>query len=263
MKLYDTHIHTRFSHDSNADPNEVCHSALERGLLGITITDHCDIELHGYETYADLNGSINCARKLKEEWKDKIQVFVGTEMGFSHDSFALSEKMLNELGELDQIIYSVHCIEWKGQMSAFSREDFTSFMESEIDEYIKIYFDSVLECVKVADMDILPHLTCPVKYFKKQGINLDLSKNDETIDEIIRTAISRDLAFELNASSPVEKSVIERYIELGGRKFTLGSDAHTPSSVGGGIEVWANYLKEKGINEIYYFSKRRPYSVNI
>ena len=42
MKLYDTHTHTFFSHDSKAVPEEMVKSAIDNGLSGIAFTEHCD-----------------------------------------------------------------------------------------------------------------------------------------------------------------------------------------------------------------------------
>ena len=42
--LWDTHMHTHFSGDSNADPAAMARSAIEKNLAGICITDHLDYD---------------------------------------------------------------------------------------------------------------------------------------------------------------------------------------------------------------------------
>ena len=41
--FYDTHIHTLHSPDSIQPLDEICETAIERGLRGITITDHAEL----------------------------------------------------------------------------------------------------------------------------------------------------------------------------------------------------------------------------
>ena len=53
--MYDQHIHSRYSQDGHHDIMEIAQAAVERGLRGITITDHfdlCDAEI-GYRFYLD------------------------------------------------------------------------------------------------------------------------------------------------------------------------------------------------------------------
>ncbi len=48
LKLYDLHIHTKWSRDSTADPRLVVKVSIKKGLSGIAITDHNEI-LGAYE----------------------------------------------------------------------------------------------------------------------------------------------------------------------------------------------------------------------
>ena len=42
--LWDTHMHTHFSGDSDADPTKMARAAIARNLDGICITDHLDYD---------------------------------------------------------------------------------------------------------------------------------------------------------------------------------------------------------------------------
>ncbi len=42
--LWDTHMHSQFSGDSEAPQEEMISSAIEKGLAGICFTDHLDID---------------------------------------------------------------------------------------------------------------------------------------------------------------------------------------------------------------------------
>ena len=261
--LVDTHLHTAFSHDSCALPEKVCDEAIKKALKGITFTDHCDAELQFFGAQEGIVNSVGKARELATCYEGKIEVFAGVEMGFSEESFDTAKRIIESLGPLDQVIYSVHCVKWKGKIDAFSRMDFSRWSEREIADYLSVYFDAVLSVVNKCDTDILPHLTCPLKYIEKQWKEVDLSRFDEVIEQILKVTLKRDIALELNASSIVHKSVIDKYLLMGGRKFTLGSDAHVPQFVANDFDKWTRLLKEKGIDEVYYFSKRKPIAVKI
>ena len=42
--LWDTHLHTRYSGDSTAEPEDMVQTALQHGLDGICFTDHIDYD---------------------------------------------------------------------------------------------------------------------------------------------------------------------------------------------------------------------------
>ena len=42
--LWDTHLHTRYSGDSTAEPEDMVQAALQHGLDGICFTDHIDYD---------------------------------------------------------------------------------------------------------------------------------------------------------------------------------------------------------------------------
>ena len=90
------------------------------------------------------------------------------------------------------------------------------------------------------------------------------SFRDKT-DEILKLIIKKDIALELNSSSfellnslMPGKELVRRYKELGGKLFTLGSDAHTPERVGHCLEKSSELLLSLGYKSAYYFKNRKP-----
>ncbi|NTU42189.1 MAG: PHP domain-containing protein [Nitrospirales bacterium] len=63
----DLHIHTRFSGDNDADPEEIVEQAILRGLDGIAFTEH-----YSYEASEHAEG-------LKEKYAGRIMIFRGVE----------------------------------------------------------------------------------------------------------------------------------------------------------------------------------------
>ena len=63
----DLHVHSRFSGDTDAEPEELVLHAIKQGLNGIAFTEH-----YSYEVSEPLDD-------LKEKYKDKIMIFRGVE----------------------------------------------------------------------------------------------------------------------------------------------------------------------------------------
>jgi len=52
--------------------------------------------------------------------------------------------------------------------------------------------------------------------------------------------------------------IIKRYLELGGKHITIGSDAHRLGAVGVYFDRVYDLLKSLNINEITVYEKRKP-----
>jgi len=63
----DLHVHSRFSGDTDAEPEELIMHAIKQGLHGIAFTEH-----YSYEVSEPLE-------ELKEQYKDKLMIFRGVE----------------------------------------------------------------------------------------------------------------------------------------------------------------------------------------
>ena len=81
--------------------------------------------------------------------------------------------------------------------------------------------------------------------------------------EIFKAAIEANLAVELNAKSFVKYNnqhlyeyAIPLYISLGGKLFTLGSDAHVAEDYELGFEEMGALLKKHGVTQLATFKKQ-------
>jgi histidinol-phosphatase (PHP family) len=59
------------------------------------------------------------------------------------------------------------------------------------------------------------------------------------------------------------KEIVDLYIAMGGRLFTLGSDAHKSEKIGNGFEAVKAYLRQKGIHHLMYYKNRVPHQYSI
>jgi hypothetical protein len=63
----DLHIHSKFSGDTNSEPEEIVFHAINKNLYGIAFTEHYSYEISEY------------AEKLREKYEGRIRIFRGVE----------------------------------------------------------------------------------------------------------------------------------------------------------------------------------------
>lgn len=258
------HTHTCFSHDSQADPEEVCKEGIRQGLFGLAFTDHLDCEYYenpATETNIDL--SFEKAKNLRGRFRGNIMINAGAELGDALFCPALAEKMTKK-HDWDVILLSVHAVRMKGHDIPFSQIDFGRESDGFINDYLTYYFNDLLETVNTFDYDVLSHLTVPLRYIvKKYGRNADVKKYYPVIREILKKVVSDGKTLEINTSGypflMPDGEILSLYRELGGEKITIGSDAHVPQNVSFGLRETAEYLYNNGFDRLIYYHKRTPH----
>ncbi len=267
---FDTHTHTKHSCDSKKEPEDAIIHAIKNGLSGIAITDHSDLRLfEPYNIPTELPASGRDADALAEKYKEQIKVFSGIEI--SDAAIPKYRDRLNkafDFYDYDILLASAHIVDLDGRECEFSSTDFSKFDISTLERLLDIYFEYLLITVYENNFSTLCHLTYPLRYINgiyKKGITID--RNIKRIEEIYKVIIDKNTALEINtakctAENPFafcpEKELLELYIALGGKMFTLGSDSHIASSEGRCFKEAAEFLKEHGIGGCYYFKKKNP-----
>ncbi len=271
MKLYDQHVHTHFSHDSGADPRAVCEAAIKNGLSGVAFTDHADIAVKYKERriFESVGDSIRMAKSLAEEFKGRLEVFSGFEIG---EGFWYPERQKefedNYADIVDAVLCSVHLVQRPEKNLIISIAPIDTYTKGELDAMVSAYFEDILTMLDSLDGDILCHLSYPLRYITlKHGIEYDLSVYKEYISTILKRIIQKDMALEVNTSNfsqfekpflMPEKDVLDEYFTLGGRLVTIGSDAHAPDAVGAAFDTALEMLRAVGFTEYHHFQNRVP-----
>lgn len=270
MKIFNSHVHSNNSKDCKATMEEICHAALDKGICGIAITDHCEISSFiSEDAYRRTKASALQTAKIKNECSGKLFVGVGCEIGDGRLNPMYTGRIL-DLAEFDVVLASVHVTHYQGKIYHLSRVDFSKLLPEAIEEYVTHYFDDVLETVCKSDFDVLAHLTLPIRYIKAEcGMNVEMADYDAQIDSILKALIERDKALEVNTSEINRiglmpgKGILSRYRELGGKKVTIGSDAHSTAALTMGVEIAINCLRECGFTNYGYYCKRKYVPVEI
>lgn len=272
MKLCDLHIHSDNSFDAESTVNDICETAVERGLYAIAITDHCeapfikcgeDCEFGSFDRR--IPKSVKETLQAQAEYSDKLKVLCGIELGEPMHDMQCTEHAL-AYGEFDFVLASVHNLR--------NEDDFyyMDFSKLDIDEVMNRYFDELLETASFKHFDSLAHLTYPLRYIKTTtGKMLQLEPYQDIIDEIYKMLINNEKALEINVSGLFkglgttlpEYEQIKRFKELGGKYITIGTDAHNSAFVGKGIEKGIEVAKKAGFNNYTIFEKHNPILITI
>lgn len=258
--LIDCHSHSNFSRDGKDSVENMCQSAYEKGIKVYAITDHCECDLFksdGYEV--STQQSLDKLIELKKEYKEKMKVLVGIELGQPLENTDATNIILSR--NYDYVIGSLH--RTKG-LSDYYFINYKGYSKEKIEKLLKKYFEGLLDIAKWNKFDTLAHLTYPLRYIKDSGIDIDISIYDYIIEQIFKTIIKNKKAIEVNTSGlrqSIKKLLpdykyIKMYKDLGGEYITIGSDSHNLDDVCKGIQDGLETIKQAGFEYITYFENR-------
>ena len=231
--MFDFHMHSSVSFDSEERAADMVRAARERGLREICFTDHYDhsVFYEGVEEAFDLDTYAAVYDSLTDR---DVLIRRGAEFGLQPDNTEKLTWLLSQRS-FDFIIGSVHNV---GEFEIYT----PPFWEDKtVDRAFAEYLETTLECVRIhRDFDVLGHLTyaskCPPNKEKRL---IEYADHAEIIDSILRTLAKNGKGIEINTSGRdklgaflPDATVIRRFRELGGEIVTVGSDAHDVARVG-------------------------------
>jgi len=218
----DSHVHTTFSHDGENEMEEMCNKAINIGMEYITFTEHVDfIPIDDAYDYLKIDEYFNNIQRLNNKFGDNLEIFAGVEFSEPH-LYTEQLKKYNNL-DFDLIMGSIHYIgdNFVGNDGLLN--------EYSIDEIFLKYYNLLFKTVKNNNIDVVAHMDFPKRYLNYEY------KNYKLIDKILKEIIKNDIVLEINSSSlrkgistPMPSQwILERYIQYGGKRVTLGSDSHS------------------------------------
>ncbi len=255
-------MHTKYSGDSTADPDMMAEAALSRGLSGICITDHEDLEYPDPDICFELDLPQYQAgiRALAERFAGRLPILFGIELGLQPQLADAHDKLLKQY-DFDFVIGSSHVVHGVDPYYDCYYEG-----RAESDAY-REYFESILENILAFDgFDVYGHLDYVVRYGPNRDEYYSYGAFSDIFDEILRALIQRGKGIEINTAglkyglahpNPTE-DVIRRYRELGGEIITIGADAHKPEHVGYAFDRVSGILRDCGFSHYTFFRQRRP-----
>lgn len=261
---FDSHVHSDHSFDAHHSVTFLCETAVERGLTGLCITDHCEMREYVSEDYARrIEQSVFDVEKAAHVFNGRLSVTAGIELSDVLHDEALTESVLRS-HPFDMVLLSQHNTT-EGEDIYYS--DFTQWTFHEIDQYLESYFSYLVRAAQWNRHDVLAHLTYPLRYITgKHSIPVELGRYSDQIDTILKITAQNGKGIEINTSGLGKAlgdvmppySIVRRFRELGGEYVTLGSDAHGAERLGSGLSDAARGLIEAGFTQVTFYKERHP-----
>ncbi|MDQ1279894.1 MAG: histidinol-phosphatase family [Thermoproteota archaeon] len=241
-RLVDYHIHSNNSCDGRSPIFKMCQKAVELGIGEIGFSDHIDFEPKdsgfGFFNYQRYTAEIEDAQRFFE---NKLIIHKGIEIDYQH---YFEEDIRTRLRNMrfDYIIGSIHYLNHE-------LIDSKMLAEKDVNEVYNAYFDEVIHSIRSGLFSVVGHFDLVSRYNNKSKRARDTDYWLE-VESILREIIRRRMYLELNAKGlrgegniiVPSKEILEKYIDSGGNRFSVGSDAHSADEVGCGIREMLSSL---------------------
>ena len=256
----DYHMHSNFSGDCRATMEDMCRGAIAKDIAEIGFTEHYD--LHPVDKHRDWFKPEPWWAELercRDLFADQLIIRAGIEIGEPHVYHTEAAAMLARY-PFDYALGSLHVV---GQETIFNRHYFTSRTPAQA---YGDFFQELFEMTEQGGFDILSHFDLPARFGKIIYGGYDPKHYEFEIRSILQNCIDQGIALDINtkalrSSAQVmtpDIDILTWYTEMGGTRVTLGSDAHNPQDVGGGLDVALAAMEMAGLQGVTYYQARQP-----
>ncbi len=269
--MFDYHVHSNVSLDAHDSPSRIAMTARERGISELCFTEHHEMDYpYDHPVKPELDYALY-ARELEKARACAPELIIkrGAEVSLLPGSL---EKITKDLAkqQFDFVIASQHTINGKDPYFG------DSFVGKTLRQAQREYLEETLLCLQgFDDFDVVGHIGYLDKYvpeIKDLDIRTPFEHHDfsDLLDAILLSAISRGKGIEVNTSNyfsydwptPI-KSVLKRYVELGGEVLTVGSDAHFADVLCHRFADAVDYMRACGVKYVCRFTQRKPEFVKL
>ena len=265
--LMDLHSHTDNSQDGMYSATYMCEAAVNASLRALAITDHFDCDrFEEYRLARSAKQSMFAIKKARAVFSGKLIVVAGIELGQPLADLSAAQYGLDL--NFDFVLASLHALP---QKEDFYFMDY-SLPENNPEKLMKEYFENIKRIVDWGNFDSLAHLTYPMRYIRQRCEKYpDMEDYKDDIRDIYKMLIAKDKALEINTSdlfrnfceTVPSRDLIAFYKECGGKRITIGSDAHDFRNVGKGISEAMETAAEIGFESISLYQGRSPVEIPI
>lgn len=261
--LADCHLHTEFSTDSETPMRAQAERALELGIPAICVTDHMDMDYPQGEFWLDTDRYMEAVRRLQEEYRGRLEISFGVELGLMEHLRARQEEYLKKY-PFDFVIGSVHLIHGE---DPYNGELFRKYGDEEVfREYFRLSHRLLADAPSIQSWG---HLDYVVRYGQNPEV-YSYRKYADEIDVVLKLLLEKGIALEVNTAgfrtlgrTNPEPDVLRRYRELGGELITVGSDGHQPEYLGYRFRETEELLRSCGFSYYAVFRQRKPEFIKI
>lgn len=263
----DSHNHTNhFSGDAHMTAADLMAAAKANNLDAVVITEHYEYDFPhevDHSLVFDMDEYFEAFTGWSKNTPAGLSLYSGIELGYQPHLAAYYDSLVAKY-PFDSVILSNHL--FNGKDPYFFQECYKNPKKQVYSKYIGELADMVLAS---SNFDIVGHYDYIMRYAGYEDSLMRYEDAPESFDRFFRAIIQKKKSLEINTRSISklisrntkdfwpDRKILERYIELGGDRVTLGSDSHDTSSLGFFFEETASYLKDCGFKDITTYVGRK------
>ncbi|MBN1917376.1 MAG: histidinol-phosphatase HisJ family protein [Verrucomicrobia bacterium] len=232
----DLHVHSSCSVDGKSTIDELCEAAIALGLGAVCLTDHWEFDPQDagfgrfdYEAYTAL------VEGAKAKYAGRLVVFRGVEIDYQH-RFEDEIRRALDGKRFDHLLGAVHYVEGRILSEAL-------LAERRLEAVYASYLDEVAASARSGLFAAIAHFDYVSKHAGPNKVLLRDESLRRRLHECLYEIIKSGAALEINTRGLVRAprnfypsvELLRPYRELGGKRVTVGSDAHEASEIGLGI----------------------------
>ena len=262
QRRMDYHLHTVHSMDGRQTMAELCQTMADRGVQEICLTEHIEPGHPGEGV--DVPPVWDVWFREIEDMRRRfpmLDIRAGIEIGDNPLCREETKRMLDTL-PLDFRLLSLHLV---NGVDCYDHEKyFTGKTRAQAyREYAEAKAESVSDWT---DFDSVAHIGYVAKFSVYQGEERPLRYEDapDAFDVMLRYIVDHDQCLEINTSgygstgdTLPHSTIIRRYIDLGGKLFTFGSDSHDTARDYADIERAKDVVRAMGGQYQAAFCRRK------
>ena len=251
--MFDQHVHSNFSFDSNEDLENYINVSNKNDIV---TTEHLDFAnpIINYE-----DSSINYLKYIEEidslNKKYSNKFFSGIEIGYTPNSEKRIEDFLKDKN-FNLKLLSIH------QNGIYDYMCVNKKLIS-LEALIQEYFEQMIQALESSiEFNVLAHFEYGIRIIDISVADFD-SLASKFLNKIIELIIKKEIAFEVNTKSMYKYKkenlysyMIEKYLKKGGKLFTLGSDAHNIKDYAYRFDDARKFLLARNVKEIILFKDK-------
>ncbi len=254
MKIYDQHVHSSLSFDSEESFENYLLRAQNLKLTHFVTTEHVDLScaFFGKDVLVDFAQQDQMIAQAQKSVD--IQILKGVEFGYKSARIKDMESIVQE-NNFDVVLMSVH---EDAQADCATQGFLANRTPSEAyGAYLDLYIEMLSSCTCY---DIVGHIDYLLRYIDR----ISLVEHRGTLIRLLELVIAQEKSLECNTRFLYDQSeghylsfIFELYYAVGGRKVSLGSDAHTAVAFFGGFDKAIEMLKKIGFRHICTYQQRQ------
>ena len=251
--MFDQHVHSSFSFDSNEDLENYINVSNNSDII---TTEHLDFEnpiINYKDSSIDYLKYVGQIKNLNKKYSNKF--FLGIEIGYTPNSEKRIEDFLKDKN-FNLKLLSIH------QNGNYDYMCVNKKLIS-LEVLIQEYFEQMIQALESSiEFNVLAHFEYGLRMIDISVTDFD-NLASVFLNKIIELIVKKEIAFEVNTKSMYKYKkenlynyMIEKYIKKGGRLFTLGSDAHNIKEYAYKFDEAKKFLLSKNIKEIILFKDK-------